>query len=117
VQPGKIPEMLNILLRHSHSDIVLYTLQALANLVPSPEIKRWFRGMEAIFELLRGEEVGEMELEAIAALVINFQKISADEARHLREVLEEYELDPSNQVISVLINFLNDKTRPATESE
>jgi hypothetical protein len=116
---SKIPEMLNILLRHSHSDIVLCTLQALANLVPYLDVKRRFRagrGMEAVFELLSGEEVEEMEMEAIAALVINFRTISADEARRFQEVLEEYELDPSDQVIGAFISFLNERTRSRSKA-
>jgi hypothetical protein len=110
----KIPEMLSILLRHSNPDVVLYSLQTLANLVPYGEIKVRFRAagaMDAIFELLDDEETGEMELEAIAALVINFRTITAHEAGRFAEALGEYEVDRNGEVLGVFFDFLEERAQ------
>jgi hypothetical protein len=108
----KIPEMLGILLRHSNSDVVLYSLQALANLVPYHKIKTRFRAagtMDAVFELLDGGEIDEMELEAIAALLINFRTITADEADRFAAALDEYEVDRNGEVLGMFLDFLEER--------
>jgi hypothetical protein len=109
---SKIPEMLAILLKHIHPDVVLYSLQTLANLVNHPVIRCRLRENDFIATILESfdvEELEETELEAVAALVMNFAEISHEEALALFEALNQFEIDASNPIIGTFLNFLNDK--------
>jgi hypothetical protein len=107
---SKIPEMLGILLKHVHSDVVLYSLQTLANLANHEQIRQRFnnsRFLDSLISLFAGEEMDELQVEAIAALVMNFGTISAGDASLFARTLDDYEFDGSNLVITAFIDFLN----------
>jgi hypothetical protein len=107
---SKIPEMLGILLKHVHSDVVLYSLQTLANLANHKQIHRRFnnsRFLHSLIALFAGEEMDELQLEAIAALVMNVGTISPGDASLFARTLADYEIDRSNLVIRAFIDFLN----------
>lgn len=106
---SKIPELLGIMLKHPNPDVVLYSLQTLANLVNHAGVRRRFRSSDCIntlIELFKGDEVDEMELEAIAALVMNFGAISSEEAQEFLDALDEFDLDESLEIIPIFITFL-----------
>jgi hypothetical protein len=107
---SKIPEMLGILLKHANPDAVLLSLQALANLINHAGVRRRFRDggfVAVVLGLLTAEEVDELELEAIAALVMNFGAISEDEAQLFARSLEEYEIGGTNGIVNGFVDFLN----------
>jgi hypothetical protein len=107
---SQIPEMLGILLKHIHPDVVLYSLQTLANLIGHRTIRRRFRAggfVTAVLDLFAAEEMDELHLEAIAALLINFGDISADEAALFAAAIDEFEIDEASPVVNVFIEFLN----------
>jgi hypothetical protein len=107
---SKIPEMLGILLKHVHSDVILYSLQTLANLASHRQVCKRFnnsRFFPSLLDLFAGEEMDELQLEAIAALVMNLGRISADAAALFARALGDYEIDGSNLVITTFIDFLN----------
>jgi hypothetical protein len=109
---SKIPELLGILVMHVDPDVELYALQVLANLVNHGAIRRRFRDggyLTHVLELLKGDSIDELLLEAIAALVMNFGAISADEASEFAAALDEFELDRSNQIVASFIDFLNNR--------
>jgi hypothetical protein len=65
--------MLSILLRHIHSDAVLYSLQTLANLVNHAAVRTRFREgrcVNFVVELLRADEMDELVLGAISAFMV-----------------------------------------------
>jgi hypothetical protein len=107
---SKIPEMLVILVKHIHPDVVLFSLQTLANLVNHPGIRdRLRRGnlLAVILELFDSEEMEEMELEAIAALVMNLAEMSPGEAASLAKALDQFDIDSGNTVIDAFVSFLS----------
>jgi hypothetical protein len=106
----KIPEMLGILLGHVHQDVVLFALQALTNLVNHAGVRRRFReggGLNALLDMLSADEIDELELEGIAALVVNFGAISIDEASMFASAIEQFEIDGSNHIITNFAVFLD----------
>lgn len=110
---SKIPELLAILLKHVNSDVVLYSLQTLANMVSQKEMKQRFRAsgcIDTIFELLDSDEIDAMELEAIAALIMNFGEIQPQEAQAFSDTLDEYEIDESDSMINTFKVFLSKHT-------
>jgi hypothetical protein len=111
---SKIPEMLAILLKHISPDVVLYSMQTLINLINHPGIRRRFRESNFtanILELFDVEEMEETEVEAIAALVMNFVEISPEESRALSRALDQFEIDRSNPIVGTFIHFLNEEMR------
>lgn len=106
---SKIPELLGILVKHVNGDIVLYSLQTLANLINHKSLKKRFRDcgcMETIFERLRSDEIDVMELEAIAALVMNLGEITPEEATMFLDAVDEYEISESDTMITAFKEFL-----------
>ena len=106
---SKTPELLAILLKHVNDDVVLYSLQTLANLVSQPEMKQRFRAagcIGTILELLDSEEIDVMELEAIAAVIMNFGALEADEAQSFSQAIEQYEINDSDDIIKTFKHYL-----------
>jgi hypothetical protein len=96
-------------LKHIDPDVVLYSLQTLANMINHPGIRRRFRDdgfLQNVFDLLEAEEIDEAHLEAIAALVMNFGSISKDEAKRLSDALDSYEIDSPRRIIVSFMEFL-----------
>ena len=111
---SKIPELLGILLKHVNSDIVLYSMQTLANLINQKSLRSRFRKsgcLATIFERLEQEEIDAMELEAIAALIMNFNEITPQEAQTLIDALNEYEISDEDQMMKTFRDFLKKKVR------
>ena len=106
---SKTPELLAILLKHVNDDVVLYSLQTLANLVSQAEMKQRFRAagcLDTILELLDSDEIDVMELEAIAAVIMNFGTLEADEARAFSQAIEQYETNDSDDIINTFKAYL-----------
>jgi hypothetical protein len=72
-------------------------------------VRRRFRDgfVQVVLELFDTEEIDEMELEAIAALIINFGTVSVEEAGRFADALGDYEIDRSNPLIAALLEFLD----------
>ncbi|KAH0794231.1 hypothetical protein GPJ56_001834 [Histomonas meleagridis] len=110
---SKIPELLCILLRHVDHEIVIYSLQTLANLVNQAGMRRRLRAADAInavMELLDAEEVMEDEIEAIAALIMNFGAITSEEAKGFLNKLDEFEIDEESNMVTAFRKFLKQQT-------
>ena len=111
---SKIPELLGILLKHVNPDIVLYSLQTLANLINHAGLRRRFREdgfVESLLELLEGEEIDELELEALAALIMNFGAITQDEAQKFLNALDMFEIPPESEMPQAFRKFLKQQLR------
>ncbi|OHT09288.1 hypothetical protein TRFO_21855 [Tritrichomonas foetus] len=111
---SKIPELLGILMKHVNPDIVLYSLQTLANLINHAGIRRRFRSdgfVESLLEILEGDEIDELELEAVAALIMNFGAITQDEAQKFLDALDMFEIPPGSDIPLAFRNFLKQQLR------
>lgn len=111
---SKIFELLGILINHINPDIVLYSLQTLANLINHAGIRRRFRSagiVESLLELIRSDNLDEMELDAIAALIMNFGAITADEAQYFYKALDEFEIPQNAEIPNIFKDFLKQQMR------
>jgi hypothetical protein len=111
---SKIPDMLVLLLKHIHPDVVLYSLQTLTNLANHAVVRKRFQAenvLHVVLDLFSGEEMDEVQLEAMAALVLNIGAMAPADACSLGAAFAEYELDRSNPVIDALIEFLNETSQ------
>jgi hypothetical protein len=106
---SQIPDLLGILLKHVNPDIVLYALQTLANLVNHPRVRRKFRerGFVAdVLALFASDEIEELELAAIAALIMNFGDITPEESAQFRTALDEFEINRTDPIVKAFLEFL-----------
>lgn len=111
---SKIFELLGILINHINPDIVLYSLQTLANLINHAGIRRRFRSaglVESLLELIRSDNLDEMELDAIAALIMNFGAITAEEAQDFYKALDEFEIPQDAEIPNIFKDFLKQQMR------
>lgn len=111
---SKIFELLGILIKHVNPDIVLYSLQTLANLINHAGIRRRFRSaglVESLLDLLEGDELDELELEAIAALIMNFGAITPEEANKFYDALQEFEIPQDAAIPNAFIEFLQQQLK------
>lgn len=111
---SKIFELLGILIKHVDPDVVLYSLQTLANLINHAGIRRRFRSaglVESLLELLQSDDLDELELEAIAALIMNFGAITVDEAQKFYEALDEFEIPYDAEIPNAFKDFLKKQMR------
>lgn len=111
---SKIFELLGILINHINQDVVLYSLQTLANLINHAGIRRRFRSagiVESLLELIRSDNLDEMELDAIAALIMNFGAITADEAQYFYKALDEFEIPQNAEIPNIFKDFLKQQMR------
>jgi hypothetical protein len=107
---SQIPNLLGILLKHIDPDVVLYSLQTLANLVIHPRIRRRFREggfIDNVLALFDTDEMEELELGAIAALVMNFRDVTAEEAGEFSRALDEFEINRKDPMVKAFLEFLH----------
>lgn len=111
---SKIFELLGILINHVDPDVVLYSLQTLANLINHAGIRRRFRSaglVESLLELLNSDNLDELELDAIAALIMNFGAITVEEAQKFYQALDEFEIPQDAEILNIFKDFLKQQTR------
>jgi hydroxyethylthiazole kinase-like sugar kinase family protein len=68
--------------------------------------------LNAVLELFEGDEIDELELEAIAALVVNFGSLPPDEARVFAAAVSEYQIDSTNPIVVAFLDFVNASVNP-----
>jgi hypothetical protein len=106
---SQIPDLLGILLKHVNPDVVLYALQTLANLVNHPRIRRRFRDAGFVADVLAlfdADEIEELELGAIAALIMNFRDVTAEEADQFLAGLDTFEINRNDSMVKAFLAFL-----------